>query len=178
LKNDNSAYFKHLFYLSMKEQSKDIEIGHGLGSITFGMTWDELEEVAGAPDEKETYALSDDEEDNAETWHYDDMGLSMSFEELEQWLLTSISVSSPEYRLKGKQLIGLNLEQVIAELEKMDLGEIEIEDSSTEEGVNEKVVSIDDASLNFWFEEDILTEIQWNPLWPDDEDEEEDEEEK
>ncbi|MDP4186830.1 MAG: hypothetical protein Q8907_10070 [Bacteroidota bacterium] len=156
----------------MKEQSKNIEIGRGIDAITFGMTRQEVEQIAGKPSEKETYPLSDEENDMAETWHYDELDISISFEEAEDWLLTSISVSSPDYLLDGKQLIGKNFDQVVEELEKMELGEIEVEDSSPDDGINEKVLSIDESGLNFWFENGILTEIQWNPLWPEEDEDE------
>jgi hypothetical protein len=154
---------------NMKEL-KEIIIGQGIGSIIFGMTKDELKEVAGKPDETEQYNYDDSEEFNAESWHYDSLELSVAFEEENDWKLSNIAVSSPGYLFNGKKLIGLTKDEVVKEIKGMELGTLEVEDCSSDDDPNLSVISFDESALNLWFDEGILTEIQWGILWEEDDD--------
>ena len=130
------------------------------------MTRDELEKLAGEPTEIDTFNASGDEDEYlTESWHYDDDEFSVSFDEEDNWKLTTIS-SSSENSVLGEKLIGKKIDDVLSFLEKMDLGENELEDLS-DENINQKLVSYLRASLNLWFENDILSEIQWGVLWSD-----------
>jgi hypothetical protein len=148
----------------------EIIIGQGIGSIVFGMTKDELIEVAGKPDEKEQFNYDESDENQAESWHYDSLELSVAFEEINDWKLTSIAVSSPGYSLEGKKLIGLTKDEVLKEISSFDLGTMEYEDCSTDESPDLGVISFDESALNLWFDEGVLTEIQWGALWEDEND--------
>jgi hypothetical protein len=150
----------------MKEL-KNIEIGQGIGSISFGMTKEELSEVAGKPDETEQFNYNDAEEYQAESWHYDGLELSVAFEELNDWKLSSIAVSSPGYELAGKKLIGLTKDEVVKAIKGIELGTMEFEDCSSDENPDLSVISFEESALNLWFDEGILTEIQWGILWED-----------
>lgn len=146
--------------------TSEIKIGIGLGDIKFGMTRDELKKLAGEPTEIDTFNASGDEDEYlTESWHYDDEEFSVSFDEEDNWKLTTIS-SSSENSVLGEKLIGKKIDDVLSFLEKMGLGENELEDLS-DENINQKLVSYLRASLNLWFENDILSEIQWGVLWSD-----------
>lgn len=146
--------------------TSEIKIGIGLGDIKFGMTRDELKKLAGEPTEIDTFNASGDEDEYlTESWHYDDDEFSVSFDEEDNWKLTTIS-SSSENSVLGEKLIGKKIDDVLSFLEKMGLGENELEDLS-DENINQKLVSYLRASLNLWFENDILSEIQWGVLWSD-----------
>ncbi|MBN2347283.1 MAG: hypothetical protein JXJ22_00510 [Bacteroidales bacterium] len=153
----------------MKITSFEIKPGVGLGSISFGMTRENFKKIAGEPDEIEKYSFSDKSDDKAETWHYDELEMSVSFEEINNWLLTSIAVSSPDFKLHGKNLIGLSKTNVEKEIAKMKLGKLEIIDISSEESPESELLSIEESSLNFWFENGMLSEIQWGPVMEDEE---------
>ena len=105
----------------------------------------------------------EDEEDEGQTeaWHYDEHELSATFDEEDDWRLTSLAVSSPDFLFQGVNLIGLSNEEVIQQIEIMDLGEVSMEEISDDELPDQQVATIVDASLNLWFEDGILTEIQW-----------------
>jgi len=154
----------------MKEKAKNIEIGKGFGAIRFGMDRDEIKKIAGEPDEIEKYQHDDIRGEDAEAWHYDEPEVSFAFEEFNDWKLTSIAVSSPEFKLGGKELIGLKVEEVINILKPLGLGDIAQEDCSTDETPDLHLVTVEESGLNLWFDEGLLTEIQWSPIW-DDEDE-------
>lgn len=154
----------------MKEKDTNIEIGQGFGSVKFGMSRDEVKNIAGDPDEIEKYDHDkvEGEGEGAEAWHYDDPEVSFAFEEFNDWKLTSIAVSAPDFLLKGKKLMGLHVDEVVKILKTLDLGDVEQEDYSSAESPDLQLVTIEDAGLNLWFDESVLTEIQWSPLWDED----------
>ncbi|ASB50852.1 hypothetical protein [Alkalitalea saponilacus] len=150
---------------------KSIQLGTGIGKLKFGMTRKEVVSIIGEPNEIEEFTPDEtNDTGNSIAWHYDELELSASFDEEDNWRLTSLAVSSPDYLFEDINLIGLSQEEVMQQIEMMDLGDIELEDLSDEDLVNQQVGSIPDVSLNLWFEDGILTEIQWGPYW-DDEDE-------
>ncbi len=158
----------------MSIKQKTILVGKGLERLKFGMNFDEVKSILGKADEVERFSYTDSDEDLAESWHYDELGLSLSFDEAQDWRLVNMAISTNDYELNGVKLIDLDLEQVIDILEGWDLGEMEYEDLSSKEEGKAKLISIDKSSMNFWFEENELSEIQWGPIykkdqviWPD-----------
>lgn len=141
----------------------EIKPGFGLGSIEFGLTRDELKKLIGKPSETELYNLSDEEGDGSEAWHFDELEMSVSFEEFFDWQLVSIAVSGEEFTLNGEKLIGKDKATVLGILEDMNLGDIEVDEDAEID-----MFSIPELNINFWFEEDELSEIQWGPLFSDD----------
>lgn len=147
--------------------NKDIKIGVGLGDIKFGFTKEELVKLIGEPTEKDTYNASGEEDGYlTESWHYDDKEFSVSFDEEDNWRLTTIAVSSSDYTLNGKSVIGLSIDDALDQLNDEDLGDNELEDLS-DDVVSQKLISFIDSSLNLWFEDDELSEIQLGVLWVD-----------
>ena len=92
----------------------------------------------------------------------------LSFDKEENWKLTMISVTSDFYLLEGEPLIGLNEKNILAALTSLKFENIELEDCSEMDGENHKVIEIEDKSINFWFVDGVLDEIQWSPLFIDD----------
>jgi len=147
----------------MKNKLKNIEIGVGIGELKFGMTPEMVIDILGEPDEKETENFSEVDPDfYSEEWHYDDLELSLSFDMLEQMELGTISVSSDHYLFEGEQLIGLSRKKVDELLKKMDLSSKWEEFKEIDEGGD--LLTNEDEGLSFWFENGILTEIQWEIL--------------
>ena len=153
----------------MEEQSKRIELEEGIGLIKFGISRNKLREIAGEPDEIESYQHAEVEGRQAEAWHYDEAGLSFAFEEFNDWRLASIAVSSPEYTLRGMALHGRPYDEVVSFIRKFKFGELIEEDLGKEDSVEMKLVTIDEVGLNLWFENDILSEIQFSQVWNGDE---------
>lgn len=149
--------------------AKNIKLGSGLGALKFGMTREEVKAALGEPNEIENYNPLEEDEGQSEAWHYDEMELSANFDEEDNFKLTSLAVSSPDYLFEGVNLIGLSQEEVMQQIEMMDLGEVEMEDVAEEEVAQQMVCSIAEVSLNLWFEEGQLSEIQWGPYWDEDE---------
>ncbi|MGM0376393.1 MAG: hypothetical protein ACQEQ0_06435 [Bacteroidota bacterium] len=150
---------------------KNIELGKGLDKLYFGMHREAFRDIMGEPDEIESIENEELPEDLSEAWHYDDLELSASFDKLEDWRLTSLAVSSPDYTFEGIDLIGLSQQEVMEQVEMMDLGDASIEELSDDEENSQQIATLLDVSLNLWFDNGILTEIQWGPYWDEEEEE-------
>ncbi len=157
----------------MKENLKEIIPGKGLGTLRFGLSRDEVKAMLGAPTDTERYTLSDEDCDTTEAWHYDELQLSLSFDEEYDWKLSSIAVSSEEYTLEGQSLIGRKKGDILQEFEKRQWGEPEEDEEVREDNPDNCLIHIDKGSMSLWFENDELTELQIGPffkneeiLWP------------
>ena len=150
----------------MSKFSYEIKAGKGINTIIFGCKRELLKRTLGEPTEKEIYNATEEEDYQTEDWHYDELETSFSFDEEDGWRLTTIATSSPEATIKGKKLIGLSVDEALAQTEGMDLGDNQLEDFS-DEGENQKLISFLDTGINLWFEDDVLSEIQWAVLWSD-----------
>lgn len=150
---------------------KNIELGKGLDKLYFGMDREAFRDIMGEPDEIETIENEELPEDLSEAWHYDDLELSASFDKLEDWRLTSLAVSSPDFTFEGIDLIGLSQQEVMEQIEMMDLGDVSIEELSDDEENSQQIATLLDVSLNLWFDNGTLTEIQWGPYWDEEEEE-------
>lgn len=153
----------------MEKQHTIIHPGIGLGEIKFGMSREEVEQLLGKPDFHEITSYSDELDEKSDSWEYHGLRLDLSFEEAEEWRLVIISVSSDDYILNNKQLVGSDMEELMAELTELDITDIEVEDLSTEENPDHILVSSEEHGINFWVSEDVVEEIQWGPFFVDDE---------
>lgn len=147
---------------------KEIKPGIGLGNLKFGMKRAEVKLMLGESSTIDTYSNSDSDTDLTESWEYKDLKISLGFFEEEDWKLLMISVFSDFYQLEGKSLIGFNKKIAVAELKKINFGEIYIEDSSETDFDDEEFIEVEEKSMNFWFSNAILDEIQWTPFFTDD----------
>ena len=150
---------------------KKIELGKGLDNLYFGMSRDEFKSIMGEPDEVQTIENEQLPDDVSEAWHYDEIELSASFDKLEDWKLTSLAVSSDSYSFEGIDLIGLSQQEVLEQIELMGLGDVYLEDLTDNEESSQQIATVLDVSLNLWFDNGILTEIQWGPFWDEEEEE-------
>ena len=159
----------------MKQHLKEIRLGEGLGVIRFGATKDDVKSQLGAPTETEIYTLDeDDADDKTEDWHYDELGISLSFEQMNGWRLSSIAVSDEAYTLEDISLIGRGKDEVLEEFHKRGWGSPQEDDVVSDEDETQSLYHVDNAMLSLWFEDDVLTEVQWGPyvkndevIWPD-----------
>jgi len=149
---------------------KNILLGEGLDALKFGMTREEVKTLLGEPTEIE----SDTEEDvTIDTFHYDDKELSLVFDGSTDFKLVSIASSSEETLLKERKIVGLSQSQLLSALDSMDFDDITDEyfegDSS-----NENMYTSDEFGVNFYIDEDQVTEVIWYPdfneegevVWP------------
>lgn len=152
----------------MKHELKIIKPGLGLGTIKFGISRNEIKNILGEPDEKEKYSDQSDMDDMTETWHYDDLELSIEFEEEYDWKLVTISITSDFYEYKSKKLIGLSKQELIQFLEEQNINDFVFENDTSEESPDHELITSDILGINFWFDEGKISEIQWGPLFIND----------
>ena len=137
------------------EDIKEILPLKGLGKIIFGFTRNQVKEIAGEPTEIDTFQFDEEDEDElTESWHYDEQEMSFSFDEVEDWRLVNAAISSEKFTIRGEKIIGLSKEQLINLIEKLNLGEY-FEDKENQ------VISVPDKQINFWFDEEEVSEVQW-----------------
>lgn len=144
--------------------SNEIKLGEGLGDLFFGMSRMDVRKVLGDPDEIEVYKYTQDSNEMAESWHFDKQEISITFfEEDADWQLETIAVSSKKYKLMGTSFVGMSHDDVIAAIQKLDLGDFE--DEKVEGETDQKLIHLLDHNLFFWSDFDVIQEIQWEPLW-------------
>lgn len=140
----------------------------GLGQLQFGMSREEVRQLLGEPEDVDEYSFSGAEDDRSESWHYDELDLSMSFDAEDDWRLITLAVSSDAYTLEGKALVGLNREELVSTLNDIGIHDLEEENENTLEMPGHELVSDHAKFLNFWIEDGTVKEIQWSPLFNDD----------
>ena len=131
----------------------------GIGDIKFNASINEFIDFFGNPDEDE---LLNDENENFKSriLHYDNIGLSASFDEEYEWRLTSIAVSENEFQIKGVHLIGVNNSTFLEKIKQLNFGKYERE-VFVEDDYSSTLYHFEDLHLSFWFENNELKEIQW-----------------
>jgi hypothetical protein len=150
---------------SMLENIKQINIGKGLGSLTFGASREQVLALLGEPSERDKYTLSELDNDETEAWHYDDLDLSLSFDEENNWRLSSIAVSSDDYTLDGEALIGKNKTEVVDFFVSKGYDTIEEDEEVKRDSGDNCLLHVDKASVSLWFENEELTEMQIGPYF-------------
>ncbi len=140
----------------------------GLGDLKFGMTREEVSALLGQPDEIDEYTFSGAEEDRSESWHYDDIDLSMSFDSEDGWRMITIAVSSPDYLLSGKTVVGINQDELVQILQHLQLTDIKEENEAALSMPGYHLVSVPSKFMNFWLEENQVKEVQWSPKFDED----------
>lgn len=153
----------------MNVNIQNIVEGQGLGEVKFGMTRDAVEALLGAPNEKEAFSYTEDEQDMTESWHYDELEFSLGFDAVDDWKLTTISVTGTEFTFHNFKPIGLSSEALIQKLEAEGIDDLVQEDHSSAEHPDHEVVFSESMGINFWFDENELAEVQWVPHFNDDE---------
>lgn len=151
----------------MKETTKNIYPGQGLGEVKFGMTPKQVEAILGKPYEIATAEFeipNEEEEEFSVIWHYDEEELSLEFEKEEsgdRFKLVIISVTGEEYMYNDMPLIGkpwIHLEPLLYDLHLT-------RDQTEDENVF--VQFSDLLNISLWFEDGMLTEIQWTQVLSD-----------
>ena len=139
---------------------RDIHLGKGLGNLTFDSTRQQVEKLLGKASEVERYSLSEMKGDETEAWHYDELSISLSFDEENNWLLSSIAISSDEFLLDGKPLIGRNKKEILEEFRSKNYGEPEEDEEISREDPGSSLYLVEQSGISLWFEGDELTEAQ------------------
>ena len=147
---------------------REIKLHYGYGPIKLGMEQAKVESIMGQPDEIEN-------EDGILNWHYDMEEVSLSFDGEADWRLVTIATSNAEAEIGGIKLIGKDEQSVLIALEAIQMKSNDVEELE-DEGDQIKILSFEKESINLWFINNVLSEIQMWPqlgaedtvIWPED----------
>ena len=153
----------------MKAKIREIIPGEGLGALKFGMTRNMVLALIGEPDEKETFSYSETESEMTESWEYLELGISLNFDEEDDWKLVLITVYSDYYLFKGEAIVGEGRAFLEEIFDQEGINDVQEEDWSSEESPKHILLESDALSINFWFSKDVLDEVQLSPQFIDDE---------
>ena len=145
----------------------EIKIGVGFSQIKFGMTEQQVRELLDEPDETEEMRFEDG--GSANIYYYDELGISLSFEEEENFRLMEISFEDEEFSVKGLLNVGVQKSDLPEIFKKLGLSEPTHEDLAEEGYEGKELYTFDEENLNIWIDEDEVSSIQIGPLWKDDE---------
>lgn len=150
----------------MSFSETEITLKEGIGQLLFGMSSEEVIKLLGEPDEQEVVEDEDDEIGGT-SFHYDGLGFSLSFEQGDVLTLTNMSTTNKKYRVRKTELIGMAYDNFIDIEDDLELGPMVYDNITEEGGPKQVVLEFAENGVSFWFDDDVLTEIQWGPVWSD-----------
>lgn len=149
-------------------EKMEIFPGKGVGNFFFGMNLERCIHGFGEPDFKET--LSEEFFGKVHVLCYFEKGLTLYFDEEDDFRLGCIEVDSYYFNLFGKNIARLSRKDL-----KRFLAENTIEDLHEENDEHQEALVSDSLSISFYFEFDSLISVQMGvfldekekPLWPE-----------
>lgn len=141
-----------------------IKLGYGLGGLRFGSTREECRNYLGDPEEETTENLGDEE---YIIWNYWSKGISVCFEEAEDYKLGTFILEHKNGILSGEHIIGKTVKEIERYLK--DNSFFYLSEVNAENPVS-KLIEVDAIECNFLFTNEILDGIQWSYFWNEDED--------
>ncbi|MEZ7956659.1 MAG: hypothetical protein QMC23_11520 [Rubritalea sp.] len=137
----------------MSRKVQRILLGKGLDDLPFGASQGDVEAVLGKAEETDEFDMRGEK---SLAWHYWNVGISVNFDEKQQYRLSSIDVAAPEVKLFGEVLIGKSREDVKNFLDQQDIG-VSVDEV-------QRGLIYPDANLSLWFNGGDLEEIQWGVI--------------
>ena len=118
----------------------------GCSLIRFGLR-KRCNQCNGEPDES-----IDDEDYNSEIWYYDDKGITLFLDEMEDegLLVSGIELEDDNCELEGVSIMGKSIDEIKKLAEKAKFGEADAE----KEEWGEFRLSYEDKLIDFYFDED------------------------
>lgn len=127
----------------------------GFGEITFGMTPDEVNAALGNPD---YYENIEDEDASILYYEYEDLGVSIYFEQVDgKNVLSYFETDNEDVTLFDTEVFSLTPSQLI-ELMKRNGAELTERDDEDDE----TRLSFDDLMMDFFFDGEEMTVISWS----------------
>jgi hypothetical protein len=142
----------------------------GFGQVKFGMSRDEVKKILGKPDEEVQQRYSD--EMDVYFWEYYEEGLSLSFDEEDDFLLGMVSFADENYKIGNVQYIGKTLIEMQQAATKLGITDLEL-DSELSDEESQSYYS-EEQGLTFNVMDGEVTDFtilsdadeDGNPVWP------------
>lgn len=134
----------------MKTEKIKIIPTEGCSLILFGASDTDVLNAIGEPDDRES--IEEDEEDyNSEIWYYDDYGITLFLDEMddEGLLVSGIELENENCELEGVSVIGKSIDEIKKIAVKANYGELDEE----KEEWGEYRLSYEDKLIDFYFDE-------------------------
>jgi len=159
----------------MKGLTLEIRPLEGFGALEFGSKPEDAVKFLGEPSEEE---VLEDDEDLMDTLiqHFDESGITIYYDDLEDPVLTNFETDNPDVMLFGSKVFEMTEEQIIGIMkengyEEYDIDEVESDD---EEDDVDKWLSFDDALIDFLFQDGKVVNVNWGAYFEDEDMEDED----
>ena len=139
---------------------KDLEIipKAGYGKINFGDTSERVIKLLGQPEDVEN--IEDEDVFNTVILYYWDQKVTVFFEGREKSVVSCFETENTSSTLYGKPVFTLNESQIRKLMKEKGFQPAEEEIEIT----GEKRISYDDAMIDFFFQDDKLTAVNWGVL--------------
>lgn len=145
--------------------TRDVLLGVGIDQLKFGQSRDTVRSLIGAPESTEQSDVLGDGTEIDEMWHYPSRGYSLTFPHSMGFRLQTISSEDRAILLHGRSLVGTTLDAFEALLPDLNLGTGSQESFVGFEEL--RLRSFEQTGVDFWFEDEVLYQIQWSALWED-----------
>jgi hypothetical protein len=127
----------------------------GLSNIPFGASMNDIEKILGKAEESEV--LDDLDDCSSVVWHYWDQGFSIFFDENNQQLFGCVEIDNENTLLWGQKIFTLSEKQIIDLFKSKNYKKFETEVHDW----GERRLSFDDANIDFYFEKNKLSSINY-----------------
>lgn len=142
----------------MSKSNYEIQLKKGLNDLPFGATTNDAKAMFGDPTEIEVLEKDTEDDPDTELWYYDDESFSLFFEGEPGLVLTSIEINNQETTLFGQKIFKMDEDQIIDLMKENGYNEMYTED----EEWGEKLLSFEDALIDFYFEDQKLVTVNWS----------------
>lgn len=127
----------------------------GLSDLLFGASMLDAEKIFGKAEES---ALLDEIEDSQSTvWHYWDLGFSLFFDEHKDQIFCCVEIDNEDVVMWGQKIFDFSEKQIIDLFNSKGITEFETELHEW----GEKRLSFDKANIDFYFEKNKLSSINY-----------------
>jgi len=145
----------------------EIKIKEGLNELRFGLSMGGVKKILGNPDDTE---IDEEDENKTEIWYYWDHGITVFFDYAEEKRCTCLETENNEATLLGKPITEIKEADVKELFSQKGYTDFETED----EAWGERRLSINDAVVDIYFDNDEIVSVNWGvdynddekPVWP------------
>ena len=142
----------------MSELKLEIVPKIGFGQINFGDTSEKVIGLLGQPEDVEN--IEDVDEFNTVILYYWERGVTIFFEGFEKSVVSCFETENSDAMMYGQQIFSMKEKEIIDLMASKGFEVAEIEKDLS----GEKVVSYDDAMIDFFFMDDDLVAVNWGVL--------------